>query len=167
MRPHSNIGHRKIKMKTTHLIAALIISVSAASAADGLSEVAKAEAELSRMDLAILQRSVALLGGNHRSAAPKFSRMIYDDQEKKIIQFFTIKEDQIDKVLARDKQAQQTYEDQFQAEYMILRNYLNIWGEDYPFDMHFSSVGGDRGFVVNRAGIRDRNNAQQAAAQNP
>ena len=154
-------------MKTTYLIAAFFFSASVAIAADNLSELAKDEAKISRMDLAILQRSVALLGGNHRAAAPKFSRMIYDDQKKRIIEFFTVEDDQIDKVLAGDKQTQQIYKDRFKVEYMTLRNYLNIWGEDYPFEMHFSSVGGDRGFVVNRTEIRDRNKAQQDGADQP
>lgn len=154
-------------MKTTYLITALFFSASVAIAADNLSHVAKAEATLSRMDLTILQRSVALLGGNHRSAAPKFSRMIYDDQEKRIIQFFVVEDGQIDKVLAGNKPAQQIYKDQFKAEYMILRNYINIWDQDYPFAMHFSSVGGSRGFVVNSTGIQDRNQAQQGAAEQP
>ena len=154
-------------MKTTYLIAALFFSASVGIAADNLSDLAKGEAKISRMDLVILQRSVALIGGNHRAAAPKFSRMIYDDQKKKIIQFFAVEDNQIDKVLAGEKQTQQIYKDRFKTEYMILRNYLNIWGKDYPFEMHFSSVGGGRGFVVNRTGIHDRNKAQQGAAEQP
>jgi hypothetical protein len=155
-------------MQTTYLIAALFFSASVAIAADNLSELAKDEAKISPMDPVILERSVALLGGNHRAAAaPKFSRMIYDDQKKKTIQFFAVEDDHIDKVLAGEKQTQQIYKDQLKTEYMILRNYLNIWGKDYPFEMHFSGFGGGRGFVVNRTGIHDRNKAQQGAAEQP
>ena len=52
-------------MQTTYLIAALFFSASVAIAADNLSELAKDEAKISRMDPVILERSVALLGGNH------------------------------------------------------------------------------------------------------
>jgi hypothetical protein len=74
---------------------------------------------------------------------------------------------EVDAVLEGKKMFQESYKDIFKMEKLVLRNYMKIHSEDYGFVMSFSTVGGEKGFIVDKDGIHKRDDAQQGGADQP
>ena len=143
-------------MKTLAAILILHSAACVAAADESLKPLTKQAADVSKMDWTILSRSVTLLGSNFKKDVPKFSQMIYDDREDKTVEFYTVSADQVDRVLAGDKTAREVYTFKFKVEYTALRNYIKVFDGDYNLEMSYATVGGGKGFIVSRDGIRKR-----------
>ena len=143
-------------MKTLSAILILHSAAFLAAADESLKPLTEQAADVSKMDWIILSRSVTLLGSNFKEDVPKFSRMMYDDRDDKIVEYFTLSADHVDKVLAGDKTAREVYNSKFRIEYLVLRNYIKVFDRDYNLEISYATVGGEKGFIVSRDGIRNR-----------
>jgi hypothetical protein len=86
--------------------------------------------------------------------------MMYDDAEDTIVQYYRVTASEVDAVLGGKKRSQDPYKDRFKMEELVLRNYLKIYKKDYGLEIRFSTVGGEKGFIVDKDGIRNREDAQ-------
>ena len=148
-------------MKTTITTLLILAVAHIATAGESLKVLTETDAKIPQMDLIVLKRSVLLLGTNHKPDAPKFNRMTYDAAEDKLVQYYTVGATELDRVFAEDKTYLDLYRFRYDTEYSTLRNYLGIWKEDYGLEMHFSLVGGGKGVIIGRDGVRDRDTKKQ------
>jgi hypothetical protein len=145
----------------------ITVATCAAGAAESLETLTNERVMVSKMELAILKRSVALLGTNHKAGTPKFCLMVHTEADNVIKQFYTVSASEIEQVLAGDKQSREQYRHRFRMEYEVLRNYLEIYGRDYDLEISYSTAGGEKGFIVNATSFRKRGQAQPVAAPLP
>jgi hypothetical protein len=142
-------------MKLITLIIIVTVHLTALGESN-LQNASKEVVKLSKIDLIIMKRSILLLGNNSRPDTPKFSSMHYDEKANELIQFYTLKEEDIDKVLSGDKKAIEVFQFKYKMERSSIQaGYLRLNPKDI-FKMHFASIGGGKGFIVSKDGVSKR-----------